>query len=216
MHMKRIVSFGLIVVALYLGLFFTHGFCARERAIPAAGESTYLNNALELEKTGQGPVSDLKLPNIFQIMLRFIISLALIMGMIIGAAFLYKKMVAGKYLFGGDTHEIRILSHRYLDPKKSIYLVDIANKVLIIGASSEQLNLISEITDPEVIAELRTRTDNKNPFYKTQNFKTTLSGFQEDYGSEKKGTYPFSEHVSGGLKSIRSQIEKIKRLLHEK
>jgi len=46
---------------------------------------------------------------------------------------------------------MRIYARLQIQPKKSIYIVRILNKVLILGVAENSISILSEINDPEMI-----------------------------------------------------------------
>lgn len=46
---------------------------------------------------------------------------------------------------------LNVLERNYIEPKKTIMLVRAMNKLLVIGVAGDNINVLSEITDPEVV-----------------------------------------------------------------
>ncbi|CUU06627.1 flagellar protein FliO/FliZ [Candidatus Thermokryptus mobilis] len=46
---------------------------------------------------------------------------------------------------------MKIYARLQIQPKKSIYIVKILNKVLILGVAENSISILSEISDPEMI-----------------------------------------------------------------
>lgn len=73
----------------------------------------------------------------------------------LGASF--KGLSAGKSVFGrilkaglgGNGQMIEVLANHHLGPKKSISVVKISGKVLVLGVTDENINLISQLEDGE-------------------------------------------------------------------
>ncbi|MBT8342835.1 MAG: flagellar biosynthetic protein FliO [Desulfatitalea sp.] len=54
----------------------------------------------------------------------------------------------------GGGRWVKMLGHHYLGPKKSIAVVQVPGTVLVLGVGSEQVNLLTRIDDPELLAGL--------------------------------------------------------------
>ena len=203
-------------VSIWCVLFLLLQYVYAEDALSSKGESDYLTSALQLEKSERGILTDLKLPSIFEVVIRFLFSLLIIIGFILGGALVYKKFFGGRYFIGRDTDVIKVLAHRYLDPKKSLYLVEIGQKILVIGASAEQLHLITEITDPDGVRSVYKILEMKSEEYKSRDFKSMLSGFTTS-GEQNRKENNEKKHstLSRGITSVQSQIQKIKRMINE-
>jgi flagellar biosynthetic protein FliO len=52
---------------------------------------------------------------------------------------------------------IRVLATHYLGVKKSVALVEVPGSLLVLGVSSERIQLLTRITDPQVIESIRDR-----------------------------------------------------------
>jgi len=55
---------------------------------------------------------------------------------------------------GGTAPWLRVLDRQILAGQQSLYLVEIAGKIQVLGATDHHLNCIAEIDDPELAAEI--------------------------------------------------------------
>lgn len=88
-------------------------------------------------------------PSLFGIVVKLIISMVLIVGLIYLTMYLLKKInnrAAGGGVIG-DT--VRIIGRTFLSPKQALYLVRIGKKYAILGATENNVNMISELNDDE-------------------------------------------------------------------
>ena len=94
-------------------------------------------------------------PELFSSLLKIISALAAMVGVMIVAAYLFQKIV--KKGGGGinDRELIKILSSKYLGPKSSIMLIDVLGNVMVIGVSSSNISLLTEIVDSESLEQLK-------------------------------------------------------------
>ena len=80
------------------------------------------------------------------------IKMLLILGMVSITAIILLKYVVPKFGILKPFHKVRyfkILGRYVLEPKKSLYLVNIGNRYLVIGTSDHAINLITEISKEE-------------------------------------------------------------------
>jgi flagellar biogenesis protein FliO len=88
------------------------------------------------------------------IVLRTLVSLAAIIALMLGLAYLGKK-----YLHAGkgarrSLVDVEILGHRSLQPRTSVYVIKVLNRVIVVGTSEHGMHTLSEMSDPETLASV--------------------------------------------------------------
>ncbi|MDI6687806.1 MAG: flagellar biosynthetic protein FliO [Desulfobacterales bacterium] len=97
----------------------------------------------------------MNLPVLIPSFLKIISALAVTVGVMIVAAYLFKKFVKkGEGEINGR-ELIKILSAKYLGPKSSIMLVNVLGNIMVIGVSSSNISLLTEIVDSESLEQLK-------------------------------------------------------------
>ena len=91
------------------------------------------------------------------IVLRTLISLAAIIALMLGLAFLGKK-----YLHAGKGSrrslvDVEILGHRSLQPRTAVYVIRVLNRVIVVGTSDHGMQTLSEMSDPQTLASVEDR-----------------------------------------------------------
>ena len=88
-------------------------------------------------------------PSITGIIFKLIISMIFIVGLIYFSMYLIKK-VNSRATGGGISGEtIKVMGRTFISPKQSLYLVKIAQRYAILGATESNINLITELSDDE-------------------------------------------------------------------
>ncbi|HTY57828.1 MAG TPA: flagellar biosynthetic protein FliO [Bacteroidota bacterium] len=88
------------------------------------------------------------------IIVRTLLSLAAIVALMLGLAFLVRKYLhAGKGL-RRSLVDVELLGHRSLQPRTAVYVLKVLNRVIVVGASEHGMQTLSEITDPDVLASV--------------------------------------------------------------
>ncbi|MDR2861242.1 MAG: flagellar biosynthetic protein FliO [Syntrophobacterales bacterium] len=90
----------------------------------------------------------------FPALLKMISALALVLGIMIGLAFLFRRFFQQTGLSMPDGAAIRILSVKHLGPKNSIMIVDILGQIIVIGVSQQQMSYITTIDNKEALSRL--------------------------------------------------------------
>ena len=76
----------------------------------------------------------------------------------------------------------RVLDRQPLGTQQSLYLVEIAGKIKVLGVTDHQINVLTEISEPEIVAEIleeiATRPEDK--------FDNFLNGFWQKVKKKKR------------------------------
>ena len=89
--------------------------------------------------------------------LKMISMLAVVLGIMFLLFFGFKKYVLKNTMFGGGEKLVNVLGSGFLGPKKNIVLVEVAGEVLVLGMSQDNISLLTNITDPEKIEEIKSK-----------------------------------------------------------
>lgn len=94
-------------------------------------------------------------------LLKMLFALALVIGLMIGAVYIFRKTIntTGGAIDNGKF--IKIISARYLGPKCSIMLVDVLNHVVVIGLANNQITVLTTISDPASLEKLKNAENEK-------------------------------------------------------
>ena len=98
-------------------------------------------------------------PDLTLATVKMVISLGVVLAIIWGLYRLAKKnlpIAQGS----GKGKMIHVLESQYLGMKKTITMVQIPGAILVLGVSSDKVNLLSQIDDPAIIKNLTTNTAN--------------------------------------------------------
>ncbi len=71
--------------------------------------------------------------------------------LIIGTVFILKWMFMNK---GGKTYQsspVKVVNSTFISPKKSVHIIKIAGRVLVVGATDNQINLLTELQENELL-----------------------------------------------------------------
>jgi len=87
------------------------------------------------------------------------IKLLLVVGLIYLTAWGLRAVMGKARLGPARAGRLGVLETTALAPNRSLYLVEVGGKVLLLGATPTQLTLLSEFSDPDVVKELRGESD---------------------------------------------------------
>ena len=104
-------------------------------------------------------------PSIFSTFVRLILALGLTVGLIFltvwGLKIVWEKRSLANNV--DETKPIKVLTSTYLAPRKTIHLVEVGTRVLVLGVGNEEITRLDVITDPTEIALIRQATQTGFP-----------------------------------------------------
>ncbi len=139
-----------------------------------------------------------------------VVGLVIKLGIVIGLIYLtilglrYFGNRGRKALLGGSS--INVIERTALAQNRELYLIDVADKVLLLGATANNISVLTEITDPEAIEGLRTTAQPALP--SAEPFLSYLKNVGEKVGSEVANVNPL--RPADVLKRIEGHKERIR------
>jgi len=100
--------------------------------------------------------------DLFWSFIKMISALAVILGLLIGAMYYFRRFMKRTGAGPDDGELIRVVATRYLGPKSSILVMDIVGQVVAVGVSDNRMTLLATITEPGAIERLK-RPDRGRP-----------------------------------------------------
>jgi len=88
------------------------------------------------------------------IILRTLLSLAAIVALMLGLAYVLKKYMHAGRGSRRSLVDVELLGHRSLQPRTAVYVLKVLNRVIVVGTSEHGMRTLSEITDPETLASV--------------------------------------------------------------
>ncbi|MEN6358115.1 MAG: flagellar biosynthetic protein FliO [Armatimonadota bacterium] len=113
-----------------------------------SGEQDFLAS---LESANKEP-SDEKEAPVYVTALSFIFKLALVLALAYGTVVVLKKFTNFKSTMGASQGRIRVIEHSALGANKSLHLVAVGSKRLLVASTANQISLVAEL-DPEEVTE---------------------------------------------------------------
>lgn len=82
---------------------------------------------------------------------QMLISLTIVLAIMAGLAFFVKRYMGFQTPAKRPLVKVEVLAHQPLQPKRSVYVVRIANSVLVLGSSEQGLQLFTELHDEQLM-----------------------------------------------------------------
>ena len=99
-------------------------------------------------------------PDFIWTAVKMLVSLGILLGVLIIALYFAKRI----FKRGGNLSKgrmIRVLASAYVGVKKNISLVEVPGAILVLGITSDAINLLTKIEDEEVLRKLSEPEDEK-------------------------------------------------------
>ena len=85
----------------------------------------------------------------------YLISLLAVFAFVVVMAYFASRFLSGRFQHQAAANGGRILEHLALGPNKSVCVVEIGGKVVLLGVTEHQVSLLAEIEDADEIDRLR-------------------------------------------------------------
>jgi flagellar biogenesis protein FliO len=136
-------------------------------------------------------------PNTLMTIVGLVVKLAVVIGLI------YLTILGLRY-FGSRGRKVFLGGGSAINGE--LYLIDVADKVLLLGATASGISVLTEITDPDSIDELRTKPQPSLP--SAEPFLSYLKNVGEKVGTEVANVSPVKP--ADVLKRIEDHKERIR------
>jgi len=115
------------------------------------------------EKSGQPlalPTVDNSSPSMLSTFFHIVLNLGLIIGFIFVTVWCLKIFWEKRGVVNGvdETKPIKLLTSTYLAPRKAIHLVEVGNRILVLGVGNDEITRLDVITDPAEMETIRQAT----------------------------------------------------------
>lgn len=139
--------------------------------------------------------------------IKIIVILALVIAIIYGIFYFLKKTLKIKDETGEGA---AIISNQSIGPGKWIQIVFVGGKYLILGVTNDNINLISEITDPKEIERLEISL-NERKTDEGHSFSDIMSAFFKNNlkFKENKKQFDYEEDSVDFLKKQKDRLNKL-------
>ena len=143
----------------------------------------------------------------FSASLRILTSLVIVIGLVFALSwFLQRRVGLGSVAFG------KVLGILPLDSRRFIYLVDVMGKVLVLGVTEHQINVLSEITDKDQVDALRLEARGPSTIPGLEKMFSFLRRGPVD-SNESQNAGATSEHLDRHTQQNRKNVDRLRDLL---
>lgn len=147
-------------------------------------------------------------PSVFSLLVRLVISLIVIAIL----AYLVIKFLRKNMQARNDGDSISILDQVALGLNKGIFITEIGNKVYVLGVTDHNINLVTEINDPNVIADMRNKAAERQmePVVPTSvtSFILNLINNIRNNSAKTNRQKDFKSHIQAQVNKLQSMFEK--------
>ena len=138
--------------------------------------------------------------------LRDLLPLAIVLGVIAGAALLLKRFLPARRMLGG-AGVLEVVARTPVGPKQNVVLVRMGRRMVLVGVTAENVTPLCIVEDPNQVAELLGEAASARPNSATAEFQRSfLAEAQQFVDSEDDD--PLG--AAGG--QVRGLLEKVRRM----
>jgi len=167
----------------------------------APGATEFLGEAFSaLEREGR-PVKE---PGAFALLLGIFWKLSLVVVLIWLTVWVLRRMLKAGGMPVAAQGAVKVLAATHLDARKTIYLIEVGERLLVVGGGSESLSLLAEITSPPEKAAIREKIQQESAGGK---FSSYLSAWTAKMGGGGGAASQFEE----GKGFLRQQLDELRK-----
>lgn len=113
-------------------------------------------------------------PDLTSAAIKMVLSLGVVLFIVWGLYRLAKTKLP-IHSMGGKHKFIQIIDSQYVGVKKSVAMVQVPGSVLVLGIGSDNVNLLTQINDPEVLDDIKTASGR----HRSLSFREQLQRFTQ-------------------------------------
>ena len=122
-------------------------------------------------------------PDFFTTAIKMFSALLLVLGIFLGTFYLLRRVMKRDGADPGKKN-IRVIDRNYIGVKKSVALVEVPGKVLVLGVTNDHISFLTQIDDPASIEQLKRVDRAGTPTSFSSHFNRLLTKVRE--GSSEK------------------------------
>jgi flagellar biogenesis protein FliO len=173
---------------------------ATQAGVTVTAETGYLSSEIgKMDKPAEA-----KGPGIISTIVNLVLGLLFVIGLaylvMIGLKFFYVRASIPLKSEG----IIRIIAREHLDTNKTVYAVEFADRILLIGSAGESISLLSEVKDQETVDRIKQSADEYISKYKITRDSKFADELKANYVKQGK------KIVDSGNKTVKNFIDKLK------
>ncbi len=161
-HLNYLFILGLILSAIFFQtVFFSKAYALdSDSRIFGLNKNADPSSANESQSLALPDETPNPTPSLFATLSRLLVALVVIIGLIVFTVWSLKVVweKRGWNQFSEEGKSLKVLTSIYIAPRKAIYLIEVGNRILVVGAGNEEMNCLDVIRNIEEVNALRQST----------------------------------------------------------
>lgn len=209
--MKRFLIISLAVSVLFLTFLHLQAEAQETSQKEAASESSQFvdHGAGYLPYTEPSPFGS---GGMLGAIARTAFALAIVLGLLYALLWGLKRFSSSSVV-APSSESIRIVGRLYLNPKTAIYFVRVADELLLLGTSSSNVSLLTNIKDPQRIEQIEGALRGASPYasgkFFSRFFDRSMMKFQKELGDENSA---FDDQI----RALDGQLDRLKNIVRRR
>lgn len=155
--------------------------------------------------------------------------LGLLAGMVVKLAFVLALIYVAilglrRYVYHGRSavpgrKPVSVLGLQNLSPGRTVYVLEVGRKVLVVGATQTQLSLLTEVSDPEAIEEmhaLHLENPAADQFSSLLNSARRQFRMQDTVPPDSSSVEPLQQKIQEGHDFMQSKLAEVRQCLGQR
>jgi flagellar biosynthetic protein FliO len=117
------------------------------------------------------------------------VSLIVVLALIVGATYLFKRFALNAKR-GSTLAGVEILARSNMNPKQSLCLVQLGNRLVLLGQSPNHISTLQTIEDPDEIAQIMGQMEQKKSLSITNTFNKLFHREKDFYQNDESSVFP--------------------------
>ncbi len=210
-YRRNNVSLFVVIPAILIFLLFSSNIYAEQKksnnGVSTSVDKKIANTPEEKKANEEAPAYEFKAPKFEETKVSYPLlilkTIAVLIVIVVSIFIIFRILVKNKHRIITDSDIIKVLATFPLAAGKVIQIIEIAGKVMVLGITENNINLITTIEDKEIIDSIKlqySKENNRKTGFKDQFFKLIGGGV---FGKTGQISY---------LDNYRKRIKKIKKL----
>lgn len=97
------------------------------------------------------------IPSLGEALIKVASSLFIVLAIVLLLAFVAKRYRGTIEAKLGSANEVKVISSQFIGVKKEVTIVEVAGEILVLGVTSQNINLLAKYDDPKMVDQIKTK-----------------------------------------------------------
>lgn len=163
---------------------------------PAADARPFFTEYQDPEQRRETPLG--------RVLVDLVVKLGIVLAIAYGSLYILRGVMARQGMAPGRQRHLRVLESASLGPNRSVHVVRVGEKVMVVGSTPEQVTMLAEVDDVETLRQLNAERE-------AGSFQSRLSGaLSNDSTAAGPDEASLAGQVRGSAKRLWDQVQDLR------